>query len=1312
MGSPSASALRHRLVLAVVRSGVLSQLARVLTACPAGARQAWDSRLNDWCELSGHVADLVSSLACFAKEVEASSGGGKASGSGGGAGAGATGNHANGPGGSSAVSLAAELLAALQRSSVLEHISRAVLQLTAQHQAVQRHKVRNGSAQQQAGSAQQQAGSGAAAAAAAMAAVGPAAEEDEAAAERSAALAVMAAFDAEEAAASMVSRLLDTWNGVMVDYRVLMQQLYGGGGGSPQAGDLQLAQALRVGPATHYLMAAAVAAAVAAAEVNTAASLRRVCAADPSFVPSSSTTSGGSGGGGPAAAGTAAQAAGTATGAAAGKGVQAPPEAPAAASGSQQALLLAAAGRVQLHGLPPGLLPPPLVSLYEPGNYEANAGRSPAAASEVAVLNAECVLNVITWWHIGWAADGRLWRPPLGRRALTALALQAAEAGLQRWRSYQDLYPPLNPPASAPAEVQARGASGAGGGAGSSTGAAIGAPGAAKEAKRQPAKPLTQKQLRQQAAAAATSAKQQAAAAAKQAAAAAAEAKRERQRQEVAKAVATARRESRLRAWLPGGFAPEMRFRLVLGSFEFVCSTHSLEVCEDPAPLRRMAQGEQQRYLELLRRQEVAAESEAAAAAAAAAAGGAATSSASSTAASAVAVAAPQQVAEGAAAWAPPAPATATVTATATGSATLRARPAEVALPERCWHVVVGAIRALAGDAERHMWPAGTTAGHVQELLQQVLSGAEEDSRAALAARLLVVEAEAANPPAAASHSSKDTGGGDKGGGSSSSSSSSGSSSSQQPQRLLPSCTEAAAATATTAAAAASGIASAAGGNDTSSAPDALKPAAAHQQQPQAQAPVPPQQRPSHDGDDDEQWLSGAAAALVAAKRAGLYRGLSLGLLPSLEALLRGIARECAAVEDWGDAASLQAISLVNAVLAHLLDLDAVEHMVLEAAPRRQAAAFIVSAAKASCAATRAVINTFWGEVRRACQPGKGKAYVKSSAPARLGPCAELNVPLRLLGTLRAAGTLCGGSSGSGSGNQAAAAGMEEEQQEQQQQQQQRWRRRPGRAELVSLLAATWLPALAGNVRAALELKAGADPLTAERTAPMLAALVLPHLRWVPALAMTMAEAGRRGEWQTALEWHLLLVTDAPLLIAVISTAHGVLPPGSEEEGVVVTAAQALWAVHPTCMSTCPQQTALTGSLALVGPGPLAAPWAPAEEAAAGRTAVLAALRAGHGWEPPPESPESEDGSSGSGGAAAAPYWEAPPAEHLDLLLAPSMARSRLGLCERAGCRNLRGDSESGVARPHGARGMWVCSQACAAEQECFLAAVDKYCKM
>eukprot|EP00198_Chlamydomonas_reinhardtii_P003999 XP_001693335.1 predicted protein [Chlamydomonas reinhardtii] len=95
--------------------------------------------------------------------------------------------------------------------------------------------------------------------------------------------------------------------------------------------------------------------------------------------------------------------------------------------------------------------------------------------------------------------------------------------------------------------------------------------------------------------------------------------------------------------------------------------------------------------------------------------------------------------------------------------------------------------------------------------------------------------------------------------------------------------------------------------------------------------------------DSEQQRRSAAAAALLAAQRASLYRGLSLGLLPALEALVRAIGRECLSqrLVRPGGGKTLPRLAMPGV----FPEWAAVEHLLL-AAPVHQAAGYLVSAAK------------------------------------------------------------------------------------------------------------------------------------------------------------------------------------------------------------------------------------------------------------------------------------------------------------------------------------------------------------------------------
>ena len=215
----------------------------------------------------------------------------------------------------------------------------------------------------------------------------------------------------------------------------------------------------------------------------------------------------------------------------------------------------------------------------------------------------------------------------LSNSAKQVLALRAARVTLQRWRGYLGV---LHPPACAQGAAArsaagggrsqsvprisgsptaggaAGGAAGAGGPGSSGTAAAASAGSAGAVAATQqplaakPAKPLTQKQLRQQAAAAA---KQHQAAATKQAAAAA-EQRREEKRREAAEAVAAARRGARLKAYRLGGITRDACSDLFINCLSYLQCADGYRwraaANKDSERLASAATGQQARFLALL----------------------------------------------------------------------------------------------------------------------------------------------------------------------------------------------------------------------------------------------------------------------------------------------------------------------------------------------------------------------------------------------------------------------------------------------------------------------------------------------------------------------------------------------------------------------------------------------------------------------------------------------------------------------------------------------------------------------------------------
>ncbi|KAG2450270.1 hypothetical protein HYH02_004781 [Chlamydomonas schloesseri] len=1083
--------------------------------------------------------------------------------------------------------LAVELLAAVRRSGVLEHMSRAVLQLAADEW----ERRRNADKQREAGG-----GGGAAAAGGALGFVVNNAEK---AAKSPANILLLDSMFL----LSAHGELADEWRAA--GPQVLHQAQVQVQGAAPAAPEAVEAPEVALGPAAQYLRAAHVVAQVAAAEAHEAEALQAARAADPSFI------SGGSGA--------------AALGAAAAGG-------PATAPGPSRPLIAGAAAAAapvvqqpQLYGLRVEQLPLPLLRPLEDRGvvgglvkreegcvvldmvYTAGTiigwGKetcTPSSLTAVTAAQAPAAQQYSSSSSSGGGGGvplsaGAQHAPTLPQqaqllsdRARRALALRAAHVVLQRWRGYLQLQQQqqqpqpqpgpgrgATPPATSAASVNAA-ASKAGGVSGSSIDGRGGGSAGPSSSASKPAKPLTQKQLRQHAAAAA---KQQQAAskqASKQAAAAAAaaEQRREEKRRDVAEAVAAARREARLKAYRQAGIAQRACSGLAFQSLWYAQTVNSRRRCEAAARdwqrLAEAAAAEQARMREALGlgQERVV----------------------SASAAPAVTSAAP------AVASAAPVALPSTAAGESAGANRRVGSSGEGAALEDWWRGVVDFVLLMAKDTDC-LWAANAT---LVALLPVALEGAGADVLAQQQAtehlrnyypppRRQPEEAAAAAPEAAAAAG-------------------------KSPQALQrpPEAPTAAAA----------------GGATAGTWPNSAAAAAA-----------------------------AAAAALVAAQRASLYRGLSLGLLPALEALARSIGRQCSSL------AGSRGGAVLDAPIA-FVEWSRVEHMVLEAAPRRQAAAFIASAAKL----TRAVMASAYRQVRAA---GGRSAHDVTAAGAAY--VSKQRVPLSVLRSMRAGSTGCGRDRGcaaagdSGSTSEPAAA-------------------EPRRVELVSLLASTWLATAADNWAIALNSNSGSGGAVDAAVMP----LALSVLEWVPVLVLAHTLALERGDAQAAKEWASFILYDL-MPFQSINFVVTTRELSSAEQACVLRAAEALWAaltkdaVERNSGRICRGLLKRTGCWQ-GGLGRLEQLWATGEAATAARAAVLAELRAGGG---------------GNGSAPEPPAAVAAAVEDVALLLTPSEVRRRLGLCANRGCPNLVGDSEAGLELPVACQVCGAAGRYCGGEDCC-----------
>ncbi|KAG2450282.1 hypothetical protein HYH02_004791 [Chlamydomonas schloesseri] len=345
-----------------------------------------------------------------------------------------------------------------------------------------------------------------------------------------------------------------------------------------------------------------------------------------------------------------------------------------------------------------------------------------------------------------------------------------------------------------------------------------------------------------------------------------------------------------------------------------------------------------------------------------------------------------------------------------------------------------------------------------------------------------------------------------------------------------------------------------------------------------------------------------------------------------------------------------------------------VEHMVLEAAPRRQAAAFIVSAAKL----TRAMMASAGKQVGAA-----GGRSAHDIAAAGAAYVSKQRVPLSVLRSMRAGSTGCGrdrGCAAAGdSGGTSEPAASE-----------------PHRVELVSLLASTWLATAADNWAIALNSNSGSGGAVGAAVMP----LALSVLEWVPALVLAHTHALERGDAQAAKEMASFILYDLMPFQSInfVATTREL---SSIEKACVLRAAEALWAALITndavernsgriCQGLLKRTGCWQGGL-----GRLEQLWATGEAATAARAAVLAELRAGGGGNgSAPESPAAV-------AAAAAAV------EDVALLLTPSEVRRRLGLCANRGCPNLVGDSEAGQELPVACQVCGAAGRYCGGEDCC-----------
>ena len=455
------------------------------------------------------------------------------------------------------------------------------------------------------------------------------------------------------------------------------------------------------------------------------------------------------------------------------------------------------------------------------------------------------------------------------------------------------------------------------------------------------------------------------------------------------------------------------------------------------------------------------------------------------------------------------------------------------------------------------------------------------------------------------------------------------------------------------------------------------------------------------DPPQDPQCMGREVAALLAAQRANLYRGLSLGLLPALEGLARAIGQQSAAdLVDLVDRAS--ELEIAARACAHsraLVDWGALEHLLL-AAPLRQAAGYLATTAKLTRVFLAAAVRSV-SESRRPDSDG-AVAPADNAVPAVL-LVGEQQVPLRVLRAMRAgsrhSSRLSSGRSSAAGGNSSGTSTAAANPQPGSQEQQQQLRRR---VEVVSLLVATRLPTALLNWTIASE----GDLLTTPAASEAAVALVLSVLEWVPVLVLAHLLALERGDAKAAAEWRSFIVVEVNPLLSIaklVTGGSGKLKLSREQQLCLARAAGAMSAgLHADVVRNDGHQLLADVFGSCLSAGVQAAagachgmPWDLGEPGAAARAEVLAALRAGGGSSSSSGSGRQEQDVRGS--------WITPVAvEDVALLLPPAEVRRRLRLCANVGCVELQGAAEAcvrlAVACP-GCGAVRYCSSQCAGQR-------------
>ena len=428
-----------------------------------------------------------------------------------------------------------------------------------------------------------------------------------------------------------------------------------------------------------------------------------------------------------------------------------------------------------------------------------------------------------------------------------------------------------------------------------------------------------------------------------------------------------------------------------------------------------------------------------------------------------------------------------------------------------------------------------------------------------------------------------------------------------------------------------------------------------------------------------DQQVQLAAAAMVNAQRANLCRGLSLGLLPALEALARAAARGQPTVEQLV-AGGLTPPPPVFAILAGLTHWEMIEHVLL-AAPLQQVVPFVVSASKLG----RRLVVVMTRPIKHGSKAHRKAALLALRATSAQVPPLEF---LMCLGEASDDGSSCGGGDGTdlfgGAGRCADSSAPAAAQQWRAQQP--GARKREQRAELVSLLLASWLPG--GTSQAilamgqALQSRGGepADICTDTSTAV---------LEWVPVLVLAHLLALERGDTKAVTEWKAFIVVDLNI-IGLLTCSYRPGDLREHEERAVACAALAVSAAFPDVMRGQEGQR-LRANLKRQLPQPvcqwLARVWEAGEAGAGACVEVLVGLRrsAGH-WEEPVGAPVK---------------WDVPPPDDVALLPTPAEVRRRLGLCASGDCVEVVGDSEADVRLTvvcRGCRQARYCSERCASK--------------